>query len=111
MPNTTEPAKAAAASTASSTGSIPISPAIRQRNNAQRRYAPGVHRAQPLNVARKGQAVLSLEQCRARPQFAPRDFAWRALQADDDDVRVAQRLEREHGAAEGVLEALQVAVE
>src|SRR5258706_13010239 len=111
MPNTTDPAKAAVASAAISTGSSAISALFPRRDDEQFVRRPAVHRAQALHVARKRQAVGPLERDRARAQFAPRYGRRRALQADDDDVRVAQRLERDHRAAKGALDALQIAVE
>src|SRR5204862_1453955 len=95
MPNTTDPAKAAAVKAIISAGSSAISAAILRRNDAQLVRRPAVHRAQPLHVARKRQAVGPFERDRARAQFAPRDRGGRAFEADDDDVRVAQRLERD----------------
>src|SRR5205085_9092058 len=100
MPKISAPKKAMSASSALS---IPM--------DDETPGARAIHAAQLREVTRERQPIARLELLGAGAERAPLDHRGRAAKGERDEVRVVKRRHRQHGAAEGALEALQVLIE
>src|SRR6267378_7326823 len=89
---------------------LPASSAI-SCTDYQIAWRAAVHRAQARHVARERQAEARLEPLGAPAQRGPLDARRRPLQREHQEVRVVERRQRQHGAAESALQALQRPVE
>src|SRR6266850_2272166 len=89
---------------------IPASSAI-SCTDYQLAWRAAVHRAQARHIARERQAEARLEPLGAPPQRRPFDARRRPLQSEHQEVRVVERRQRQHRAAECALQAVQRLVE
>src|SRR5260221_4739657 len=98
-PTTSAPRKASAASSAAS-GAM----------DEQRLRRRAIHGSQLRDIARERQLVARFELLGTRTQRRPRYLGWRAAESKHKEVGVVERRHRQHRAAEGALQALQVLV-
>src|SRR2546423_1386382 len=92
------------------TNAIPASSAPSIATDDETPGARAIHAAQLRDVTRERQPIARLELPGAAVERAPFDHRRRTAKGERDKVRVVERRHRQHRAAEGALEALQVLI-